>query len=716
MLKTNQIMRGCFQVIAADVAILFGCPSEIVKVFKNRGEKMPRNIVLPYDFYCNGEVQANLEFPLYDFLFMQQGFSRGEKLRVIGFHDQIRRIREILSMTVLGSPKETMQKWGIKDSVIEAQLKISTYLGLKKSDGSVAQIDDFVEFVSFKDEEKSVIVDGIKIIVNDKNVFTVEHEKESIPIDINFQGHQAPPIPILPPLVQTARPAFGLISLSKCTSGFDPSGYTTGFILWINSTALMIDGVPWTKEHLNALGINAGEIQGSIISHVHEDHTSIMELIINGKKATIITTKDIFQAFLSKISNILGWEERRVFFMMKFIEVIPGVPFNWYGAKFNFFRTVHTVSTIGFSAEYCGKKITYCADTAWGRTLLPLYENGIVNKEQYDMLSQLPKEKADVVIIDGGAGQIHPFPEDLEKVLEWEEIDRTYLTHRSSVPADCGGFKVMEPGTQVELISAKNLAVDNIDAILNAPIIRELPSVWKNAILSLGTIKNVSANSTILKQGFPGKDFYIILGGTFSVRNGNEEVARLGTEDFFGEFSIMHDKKCSATVKAISNGKILEVPKELFLQIVRNNQIGKWLNKIHKVRPVIMNCGFLRDLPSSIVNKLISKTTENKYLAGDEIIHQGDEGDEFFIVKSGRVRVFVEKNGLEETELATLFSGQYFGEMALISGGKRTATAIAETDTEVLIIERADFEEFLKEVPSLNYVFGVMADKRAFEQ
>ena len=77
--------------------------------------------------------------------------------------------------------------------------------------------------------------------------------------------------------------------------------------------------------------------------------------------------------------------------------------------------------------------------------------------------------------------------------------------------------------------------------------------------------------------------------------------------------------------------------------------------------------------------------------AGDELTRQGDEGDEFFVVIDGDAVASIDGDRVGE-----LGPGSFFGEMALIDGGERTATVTASTDMQLLVLDRHDFNEMLE--------------------
>ena len=96
---------------------------------------------------------------------------------------------------------------------------------------------------------------------------------------------------------------------------------------------------------------------------------------------------------------------------------------------------------------------------------------------------------------------------------------------------------------------------------------------------------------------------------------------------------------------------------------------------------------------------------------GDIVFHQGDRGDSVYVIEEGECQALREGEGQRKL-LATLGRGEYFGEMALLSDGTRTATICACTAIDVLIIPKADFDKLRHSVPAFGDVFSKLAERR----
>ncbi len=85
---------------------------------------------------------------------------------------------------------------------------------------------------------------------------------------------------------------------------------------------------------------------------------------------------------------------------------------------------------------------------------------------------------------------------------------------------------------------------------------------------------------------------------------------------------------------------------------------------------------------------------------GEKLIEQGENGDSMFLLVDGEANVIVNRNGVQ-AHVASLRSGDCFGEMSLLTGERRSATVVANSDCEVVQIDKAILAGSLKENPEL---------------
>jgi small-conductance mechanosensitive channel/CRP-like cAMP-binding protein len=99
------------------------------------------------------------------------------------------------------------------------------------------------------------------------------------------------------------------------------------------------------------------------------------------------------------------------------------------------------------------------------------------------------------------------------------------------------------------------------------------------------------------------------------------------------------------------------------------------------------------------------------YGVGEVIMRAGEAGDSLYIIRSGSVSVRLGVDGLEK-EVATLGEGDFFGEMSLMTGEPRRATVVAKSDAECYVIDRALFQQILRNNAKLADEIGKLLSER----
>jgi CRP/FNR family transcriptional regulator, cyclic AMP receptor protein len=102
----------------------------------------------------------------------------------------------------------------------------------------------------------------------------------------------------------------------------------------------------------------------------------------------------------------------------------------------------------------------------------------------------------------------------------------------------------------------------------------------------------------------------------------------------------------------------------------------------------------------------------NEYDAGHVIFEEGSTGRELYVVLDGQVEI-ARVNGTSKTVIVTLGKGEFFGEMAVIDGSARSATAIAAAaKTRVMRINHARFVYLVSQQPAFALMIMDALSKR----
>src|SRR5262245_16172886 len=95
-------------------------------------------------------------------------------------------------------------------------------------------------------------------------------------------------------------------------------------------------------------------------------------------------------------------------------------------------------------------------------------------------------------------------------------------------------------------------------------------------------------------------------------------------------------------------------------------------------------------MPESAMEAICGLATEAEFADGDTVTREGDEGDAFYVIVDGKL--VISRNGMT---LRDMGPGDFLGEIALVDGRPRTATATAEGPVKTLVIRRNEFLELM---------------------
>ena len=194
-------------------------------------------------------------------------------------------------------------------------------------------------------------------------------------------------------------------------------------------------------------------------------------------------------------------------------------------------------------------------------------------------------------------------------------------------------------------------------------------------------------------------------------------VAELHEGDLFGEMTCMSFYPRSATVRAKTNVIALEMLRNVLDVLQKNKTFRAELESKYRARALethLRSVPIFSALTKEFIDFLRDRVELVRFSPGEVIFRQGDEADAFYLVRIGFVKV-TERYPGGDLVLAYLSKGNYFGEIALLGKGTRTATCTALDHCEVVRIRKEDFHEMLAKFPSIALNLRKVADERLQE-
>ena len=154
----------------------------------------------------------------------------------------------------------------------------------------------------------------------------------------------------------------------------------------------------------------------------------------------------------------------------------------------------------------------------------------------------------------------------------------------------------------------------------------------------------------------------------------------------------------TAIVIVTHDNRILDVADRIvkmdFGAIARDTRIGE----ASRIGEMLTRCSVFDGVTVRTMTQLADRMKVEKHSAGTRVIQQGDPGDKFYMIRDGELSVSREPDEV----LATLASGDFFGEAALLTGDPRNANVDAKTDVVVYTLDQKSFTEAMSERATLD--------------
>lgn len=705
--------RGGTYVPTSAGAIQVGIPPETIKDVMAQKLALPDLYVVPRKLFDRkrGLSVAEFEFPSYYSFFLLKRKAR----LLVESADVEARIRAIFQETLFGPvgvPDDSEFAAGIPQDARPDFHGEAEYFRNVPGRGRL-EVDDLVEFHHFDSAGYARFGEHVTIS-KAGDVYTIYDGAEclaKVPAEVELPPRALSTVETGVGSGQFFPPDFGVTVLGA-SHGFDPSGKTTGFLLWLGGRALVVDPPTDATEYLRARGVAPKTIDGVILTHCHADHDAgTFQKILEETKVSVYTTPHILASFLRKYSALSGYNEEVLRRTFVFHPVRIGAPVHVRGGELWFRYTLHSIPAIGVEAFYGGKSIAISGDTLYDPTRVrEMFDKRVLGRQRFRDLYSF-RGHHNLILHEAGIPPLHTPASSLAE-LSPEVKKRLFLVHiaEKDVPQDTGlrPAKVgLEHTLRVDVSPPEHgEAIALLDAVSMVDFLRDLPLSRARQLLQVVRRISLPAGERIVTQGTRGDAFYIVVNGHVDVVRGGTKLKTYQAGDYFGERALILDEPRMADVIAHTEVDLLAIDRDDFLPLLRGSEMLKRLERLVRVRDegaweLISKNSVLSGLTSSQKTQLQSALDPLELPKGASLWDRGKVPSAAYLVIDGEVRL--ETPGADAIALR---HSAFLGEIdALRKGGPALGSARAQTAVKLFVIDREEVCRFFDDNPGLFLAF-----------
>ncbi|MFB9329248.1 peptidase domain-containing ABC transporter [Paenibacillus aurantiacus] len=247
--------------------------------------------------------------------------------------------------------------------------------------------------------------------------------------------------------------------------------------------------------------------------------------------------------------------------------------------------------------------------------------------------------------------------------------------------------------------------MDNMDYLHRVPLFNLLSTEEKTALAAEMRTERYRMGETVVPHDVPVDAFYVIVDGQarkIGIGEGRKEsnLGLVGPGEHFGEHGLLGEERSDIAIRASTALTVLRVGREQFEAVlsahpVLANYMRQFISS-EALNAFLKNNTVFTHVDSSAIRSLLDHLGICDYGPGELLVREGDEGDSFYILKSGTVDVEI---GAERQVVNRLYPGDFFGELALLTGAPRKASIRASGEVTAFRLAKADFDELIVRYP-----------------
>ena len=253
------------------------------------------------------------------------------------------------------------------------------------------------------------------------------------------------------------------------------------------------------------------------------------------------------------------------------------------------------------------------------------------------------------------------------------------------------------------------------------PLFSELNEEELQSLLKKVLVKTFPPDTFICREGESGESLLVMSRGEVAITKQTSKgkeiwIRKIGEGDFFGEFGFFTDQRRHANVKAMTECEVLEIHRDELNGIIKHRpHIREVLQQFFRKRVLDL---FLACSPlfSSLTPEEREEIFERFHLdkvPGKTILFKGgDPSESLYMIKSGEVEIYTQNPHGKSVILATLRSGNFFGEIGVLLNRPRMAFARTTQPSELLELSKENLEACSFQFSKLQPIWKEISYKR----
>lgn len=228
-------------------------------------------------------------------------------------------------------------------------------------------------------------------------------------------------------------------------------------------------------------------------------------------------------------------------------------------------------------------------------------------------------------------------------------------------------------------------------------------------------IQTITAGRYLFKKGDTEKKHVYLLSGKIELLDEQQRIKTIESGQENAQHPLAHNHPRKLSARAISECSYISLDSNLLDIMMTWNQTGTYHVEVLDEEDgdysgeddwmtQLLHTKAFHKVPPANIQAIFMRMQQVEYKAGDVVIKQGEEGEYFYIIKSGRALVTrATPSNPKGIKLAELGAGDSFGEEALISESKRNATITMLCKSNLVRLSKNDFISLLNE-PLQNHI------------